>query len=335
MSSRSLLTRSPRRFAPRDNEKEYATRIMSDPRIAACIDRIYSYYRSHKRLFPWRDTENTYHVYLSEVMLQQTQTGRVREKFAEFLSVLPTWQALATAPLSAVLSLWQGLGYNRRAKFLHESAQRIVRDHEGTVPSDIETLESLPGIGPATARSIAAFAYNKPVVFIETNIRTVFIHEFFPGEREVSDADLLPFIEATLDRDNPRQWYYALMDYGVMLKQTLPNPSRRSKHHVVQSRFEGSDRQIRGACIRALTQTLMPSSRGAQHRDDRYHRQHEAEGRGDPERDSLFRLSDAELIALVAAELPHASHERIERILHDLISEGMVVWQDGTVGLPD
>ncbi len=109
-----------------------------------------------------------------------------------------------------------------------------------------------PGIGPGTAGSIAAFAFNKPVVFIETNIRRVFIHHFFPDAEAVDDAELYPLIEAALDKTNPREWYYALMDYGAFLATTVSNPNRRSQHYTRQSKFEGSDRQIRGELIRIL-----------------------------------------------------------------------------------
>jgi len=215
---------------------------------------IHAYYALNKRPFPWRDTENPYHVLVSEIMLQQTQTYRVEPKFLNFISLFPTIQSLACAPLATVLMAWQGLGYNRRAKFLHQTAQEIVANHNATVPENPLDLQKLPGIGYATACSIAAFAYNKPTAFIETNIRAVFIHFFFTAADDVHDAQLIPLVEQALEGEDPRQWYYALMDYGVMLKKVHKNPSRCSKHHVVQSKFEGSDRQIRGAIIRVLTQ---------------------------------------------------------------------------------
>lgn len=219
------------------------------------IETIKQFYLLNKRHFAWRDNNNPYEVFVSEVMLQQTQTHRVITKFAEFVERFSTFQALAQAPLVAVLATWQGLGYNRRGKFLQEAAQKIVAEHGGVLPDNTALLEQLPGIGPATACSLAAFAYNRPTVFIETNIRAVFIHFFFSDRTDVHDKEIFPLIEATLDRENPRQWYYALMDYGVMLKKKMGNPSRRSKHHTQQSKFEGSDRQIRGAIVRLLTTT--------------------------------------------------------------------------------
>lgn len=210
------------------------------------------YFDAHQRDLPWRHTRNPYCVLVSEIMLQQTQVDRVVDKYTEFITRFPTVQSLAAAPLAEVLKTWQGLGYNRRALFLHRAAQVLVRDFGGVLPQEPEVLRSLPGIGPATARSIAVYAFNRPEVFIETNIRAVIIHHFFGDRADVRDEEILPIVEKTLDRKNPWQWYSALMDYGATLKKQHTNPARRSAHHVRQSTFEGSDRQIRGAILRAL-----------------------------------------------------------------------------------
>ncbi|HLE76175.1 MAG TPA: hypothetical protein VI521_00215 [Candidatus Babeliales bacterium] len=215
---------------------------------------IWDYYHSHAREFAWRNVTDPYKVFISEVMLQQTQTKRVIEKYEQFLTEFCSFQALAQASLRDVLSVWQGLGYNRRGKFLHESAQRIMQEYDGVLPQDPSILVQLPGIGPATAASICAFAFNSPTVFIETNIRAVFLHFFFSGKVGVHDKEIIPLVAATVDHSNPREWYYALMDYGVLLKQTIPNPSRASKHHATQSKFIGSNREIRGKVIKALTE---------------------------------------------------------------------------------
>jgi len=214
---------------------------------------VYEYYRKHYRPFPWRLTRDSYEILVSEVMLQQTQTYRVLPKYEAFLQKFPTVDALASASLQEVLAQWQGLGYNRRGQNLKRAAEVVVRDYHGKMPTSSKEFEKLPGVGPYTAAAVATFAYDQPLVFIETNIRTVFLHHFFEGQYEVSDAEIMPLIEYALDRGNPRDWYYALMDYGVMLKKVYPNPNRRSKHYAQQSKFEGSDRQIRGAIIRLLT----------------------------------------------------------------------------------
>ena len=175
-------------------------------------------------------------------MLQQTQTDRVLKKYGLFLRMFPDWRALAAASLRKILFAWQGLGYNRRALALKRAAEKVIKEWNGDLPSSIETLGTLPGIGPATASAVAAFAFNAPAVFIETNIRAVFIRFFFKRKKHVRDDEILPFIAQTLDRYNPRRWYWALMDYGAMLKKKYPNLSHRSAGYRTQSRFRGSRR---------------------------------------------------------------------------------------------
>jgi A/G-specific adenine glycosylase len=221
-------------------------------RIKAFQSLVYRYYKQHGRQLPWRKTTDPYRIVVSEIMLQQTQASRVVEKYKLFVRSFPTIRRLACAAFQDVLAVWQGLGYNRRALLLHRLAKRIVFEGNGSIPAERERLRDLPGIGEATSGEIMAFAFDKPVVFIETNIRSVFIHHFFPHRLSVADAELLPFIEKTLDRQHPRQWYYALMDYGVFLKATIANPGRKSRHYALQSKFKGSDRQIRGMVLKLL-----------------------------------------------------------------------------------
>lgn len=185
-------------------------------------------------------------------MLQQTQAPRVIEKYNEFLLQFPDLSSLAKAPLKQVLSVWQGLGYNRRAVNLQKAAQVIIKDHNGTFPKNKKDLEALPGVGPATAGDLLAFAYNIAVPLIETNIRSVYIHCFFNDQKDIDDKDILPLINKTLDKQNPREWYYGLMDYGAMLKATRVNPSRRSKHYAKQSPFKGSNRELRSKILKYL-----------------------------------------------------------------------------------
>jgi A/G-specific adenine glycosylase len=183
-------------------------------------------------------------------MLQQTQVERVEKKFPEFIGRFPSLEALASAPLSDLLSCWQGMGYNRRALALKRCAAILVDEYDGSFPRDTKTLATLPGIGPATAASFAAFAFNEPVVFIETNIRRVFIHYFFPYTESVPDASIIPLAEKALYRKNPRVWYWSVMDLGTALRMQFPNPNRRSTHYSRQTPFFGSEREIRGALLR-------------------------------------------------------------------------------------
>ncbi len=215
---------------------------------------VYDHFKLHGRTLPWRADYDPYHIFISEVMLQQTQVDRVAMKFDRFIQELPDFAALAAAPLREVLALWQGLGYNRRALSLKRAAEAVVLEHNGSLPSTPEALATLPGIGKATAASIAAFAFEKPVVFLETNIRTVLIHHFFKGRDSVTDAELLPLAAALLDKRNPRKWYSALMDYGTTLKKLHGNASRRSAHYATQSSFMGSRRQKRGRILKLLVE---------------------------------------------------------------------------------
>lgn len=214
---------------------------------------ILEYYRRYGRSFPWRESSDPYSIYVSEIMLQQTQTERVVPKYHEFLSALPDWRALAGAELRKVLGLWSGLGYNRRARNLKLAAETIVTEFGGELPSDEASLRALPGIGPGTAGSLQAFVFGKPVVFIETNIRRVFLQVFFPTQEAVNDKQILPIVEATVFKESPRDWYNALMDYGVFLKREFGNANTRSQHYSRQPAFADSNRQLRGRLLAALS----------------------------------------------------------------------------------
>lgn len=218
--------------------------------LSEFLEILWNHYKEHGRDLPWRhEPYNAYHILVSEVMLQQTQVNRVVPKYTEFLIRFPTTQTLAKAPLSDVLRMWSGLGYNRRAQYLHLAAKQLSAQTE---PWGIATLSACKGIGHNTAAAVATYAYNEPVVFIETNIRTVYIHHFFPDKDKVSDKELMPYIEATLDQEHPREFMWAVMDYGSFLKARVGNVARSSKHYSKQPRFEGSKRQIRGKVLREL-----------------------------------------------------------------------------------
>ena len=213
---------------------------------------IYGHYRDNGRALPWRQTDNPYHILVSEIMLQQTQVGRVIEKYEGYLALFPDFRALASARLSEVVKAWQGLGYNRRALALKTIAQRVMDDYSGVLPSSVDELTRLPGIGRNTAAAICAFAFNEPVVFIETNIRAAYMGYFFKEQETVHDMEILPLVEVTLDKTNPRNWYNALMDYGAMLKKTRQVANSKNSGYRKQSLFTGSDRQIRGRILKAL-----------------------------------------------------------------------------------
>jgi A/G-specific adenine glycosylase len=213
---------------------------------------VLTYFNKYGRNLPWRNTDDEYLIFVSEIMLQQTQVARVLEKYRPFVSRFRDFGELRAASQSDILSLWQGLGYNRRCIYLKKSAAKICEEYSGRLPESEMLLRSLPGVGTATARSLLAFCFNRPVVFLETNIRQVFIHHFFQGRETVHDRDLRLLVESTLDYDNPREWYYALMDYGTMLKKRIGNITKRSVCYRPAGPFEGSMRQLRGAVLKLL-----------------------------------------------------------------------------------
>lgn len=209
------------------------------------------------RNMPWRNTDDPYLIMVSELMLQQTQVDRVMPKYVEFTSRYPDVYTLANAPLADIITIWNGLGYNRRAKFLRDSAVKIVTEYNGKVPDTHERLQTLPGIGPNTAAAILAYAYNQPVGFIETNIRTVYFQHYFDDSHLVSDQQLSEVVAITVDSENPREWFYALMDYGSYLKKQGAGQIDKSAHYKKQPILEGSIRQVRGQIIRSLSKSDM------------------------------------------------------------------------------
>jgi A/G-specific adenine glycosylase len=264
----------------------------------AFVDTIWDYYHDNARDLPWRHagadgTYDPYRIMLSEFMLQQTQVGRVIPKYERFLQVFPDLVAVADAPLSQVIAEWQGLGYNRRAKFLRDACIQL-KVHR-SFPDTLEELIALPGIGRNTAAAILVYTFNQPHVFIETNIRSVYIHHFFADAETVSDTELVPHIASTIDTENPREWYWALMDYGSFLKSSGINPSRRSNVYAKQSTFAGSQRQMRGEILRRIT-------KGPQ---------------------TIDELADI------------SSDPRFDKALHDLCEEKLVSYVGGTIQIAD
>ncbi len=274
----------------------------TDP-SAGMIDRfrsvVWGRHAAERREMPWRETDDPYHVLVSEFMLQQTQVARVMPKYQEFLASFPTVERLASAELSEVLRHWQGLGYNRRGKNLRDAARSIVSEFGGLFPRSVTDLQRLPGVGPYTAAAVAAFAFGERVAVVETNIRRVMLHFFCPGETSVDDARITKLVETVLD-DRPREWYYALMDYGAHLGRLLPNANRRSRSYTQQSPLAGSVREVRGQILRALAT-------------------HGSQGR--------MTISDLESTI-------GPTDARFEPALQALEREGMIEMDDGVITIP-
>lgn len=248
------------------------------------------------RPMPWRENTDPYWILVSELMLQQTQVHRVIPKFEAFIGRFPTIRHLAQASLSDVLVQWSGLGYNRRAKFLHAAAQVIVSDYSSRIPSDPAALQTLPGVGANTAGAIATYGFNKVAPFVETNVRSVYFHDYFDDEDAISDRHVLEAVAETIDTEHPREWYWALMDYGSWLKRNGLGANSRSAHYTRQSPLRGSLREVRGLILAYLT----------------------AHG------STPFEL--------LRTELPQ--DDRFERAVSDLIQEGLLRNEQGMLKLP-
>lgn len=229
---------------------------MTDREVIKFQKHVYDFYKKYGRVLPWRVNSKTkissYKIFVSEFMLQQTQVERVIPKYNEFINKVSSYEELSKITNKEILTLWSGLGYNRRALYLKESAEIISKKYKGLLPDNPNILKDFPGIGSYMMNVLPVFIYNKPHVLIETNIRSVFIDYFFKNHTTISDKDILPIIKETLDYKNPRDWYYALMDYGSYIKKQKGNPNTKSKHHYKQKPFKDSNRFVRGQIIKLL-----------------------------------------------------------------------------------
>lgn len=228
---------------------------LTEQQIHLFQEAVWTHGKELYRDMPWRQNTDPYWVLVSEIMLQQTQVDRVVPKFQAFIERFASIADLAAAPLADVLQLWSGLGYNRRAKFLHEAAKMICTDFKGVFPHTQIDLVRLPGVGVNTAGAIMAYSFNEAVVYIETNVRTVYFHHFFADDEAVSDTAIREYAEQTMDTEHPREWYWAVMDYGSFLKRQGAGANSRSRHYKKQSPLKGSVREVRGQILKELTTT--------------------------------------------------------------------------------
>lgn len=229
--------------------------ILSKNNVSNFQKKVWDFYKDNKRELPWRNIADPYNVLVSESMLQQTQITRVLVKYTLFLDEFPTVESLAKSEIPQLLKIWQGLGYNRRALNLRRTAQTINQKFNNQIPLAYEELIKLPGIGDYTAKAVITFSTNTPQVFIETNIRSAIIYEFYRdiiSEKVISDKEIFGVLEQVNDLSSPREWNYALMDYGAYIKKTFGNPNKKSKSYAKQSKFKGSNRQLRGRILKEL-----------------------------------------------------------------------------------
>lgn len=190
--------------------------MMKKEKISEMHQLIFDWYEKEGRHdLPWRKTEDVYFIAVSEIMLQQTNVPKVIEKFKEFTKNFATIEALAAAGQSTVMQWWQGLGYNRRAIYLHKMAQSIVRDYDGRFPTESCELVKLSGIGPYTSRSILIFAYNENIATWDVNI--IRILRRWCGKKEISEKEVEKWANTFLPEGRSRDWHNALMDFASLI----------------------------------------------------------------------------------------------------------------------
>ncbi|NCO05199.1 MAG: A/G-specific adenine glycosylase [Candidatus Magasanikbacteria bacterium] len=287
--------------------------------LRAIRRRILDWYAIHQRDLPWRKTHDSYHILVSEVMLQQTQVGRVIEKYHEFLTRFPTIDVLARARASSVIKTWKGLGYNRRALFLQKTARAVVREHGGNFPRTLEELKKLPGVGDYTARAILSFAFEQSVPMMDTNHRRFYQRVFF-GLAQKNDSELLVEAEYIFPKKYVYDWNQALMDFGPLVcltrkprcvdcpvrKYCVASPSImeqetqniEQKKHKKKIPFHDTDRYVRGRIIDYLREQSVGNTVQIQ---------------------TLF---------------PKVGDERFEKILQGLVRDGLVKQEGYLVRLP-
>ncbi len=233
---------------------------------------VLGWYRHERRDLPFRRTREPYLILVSELMAQQTQIGRVADAWAAFVAQFPTVEELAGASLDDVLRAWAGLGYNRRAVQLHRAARMIVAEHDGRVPAEPAVLERLPGVGPYTARAVAAIAFDREVGAVDTNVRRVLTRVL---GQPVAAADLQAVADAAVPAGSAADWTAALMDVGsrhcrpaarcegcparpwcATAEREAPDPprDRRPRHPrpAPAVPFEATSRWLRGRIVQRL-----------------------------------------------------------------------------------
>jgi A/G-specific adenine glycosylase len=259
---------------------------------------IFSWWESHRRDLPWRKTHDPYRILISEVMLQQTQVSRVLPKYEEFLTLFPDVQVLAGATVASVLRAWKGMGYNRRALYLHKTAQVVMSEHKGVFPMIESELLKLPGLGIYTVRALLVFAYKKDVAMVDTNVRQIITHYFFSGEKQ-SATVVQKIADSLVPKGLSWEWHQALMDYGALAMSRIKPKSPQSRKKAIP--FRESNRFYRGRIMDLLRENTREEN---------------------------------ELVYEIATRY-NKSEDLVEVILEGLVSEGLVVKKSTKISLPE
>ncbi len=235
---------------PASTRRERPAWCPSESCVRAVQAEVLAWFDDHGRDLPWRKTRDPYRILVSEIMLQQTQVSRVIPAFLGFIERFPTISSLAASRTADVLRCWQGLGYNRRARMLHQTAVQVTSLHPGEFPHDLDGLTRLPGIGSYTARAICCFAFDLQVAVVETNTRRAI--QFFAGREGVTipACQIQQVADRLLPKGRAWSWNQALIDFGAALPRT-PARTRPGKAEP----FAQSDRFWRGRVLATLCST--------------------------------------------------------------------------------
>ncbi len=253
-----------------DSGSETAAKLPGADTVDAIQQALIEWYEADHREYPWRQTDEPYPILVSEIMSQQTQLDRVIDAWEDFLDEWPTVDSLAAAPRGDVVSFWSShsLGYNNRAKYLHEAASQIVDDYDGEFPQTPTELQNLMGVGPYTANAVASFAFNNGDAVVDTNVKRV-LYRAFSEIHNTDDPDYKPVANALMPDGESRIWNNAIMELGGVACGKKPRcdeagcPWRQWCHAYqtgdftapdvpTQPSFEGSRRQFRGRVVRLL-----------------------------------------------------------------------------------
>ena len=213
--------------------------------------KIFQWWKVNKRDLPWRHTHDPYKILVSEVMLQQTTVSRVLTKYPVFIKAYPTVKDLANASSGDILRIWKGMGYNRRALYLLQTAKTIHEKYYNKFPISEQLLSKLPGLGKYTARAVLVFAFRKDIAMVDTNIRQILTHFFF-HDKPQSEKIIQELADQLVPIGKSWEWHQAMMDYGAMNASEWRRPERSRRMERKPTPFKETNRYFRGRIIDLL-----------------------------------------------------------------------------------
>ena len=256
--------------------------------------KIWLFWKENQRDLPWRETTDPYKIFISELMLQQTQVDRVILKYIEFIKKYPTMNSIVKATDAEIIRLWKGLGYNRRALYARKAMEYLLKHFNGIFPTNEKDLRKLPGIGEYTAKAILSFALHQKVTLIDTNIRQV-VEVEFAGGKKLPEHTLFLIVKKIMPKKETWLWHQALMDYNALFL----SKNKERKKAVNKIPFKKSNRYVRGRII-----------------------------------DLLRTKSYLKVKLITAMKNYEKSKEDVEKAVNTLIKDGLIVQKGNTYSLP-